>query len=209
VAIISNAVTIADAGAFSASLGSLVHIKTITSNGSQTTMDLVHGSGGIVFDGTYSVYRFDWVDCHPSATDPSFEFQVGPASNTSYNQAIVSTFFQTQKMEDGTGAQDGLGYIGGYDQIGTGYQKLNGNIKNDNDGATTGSLFIFNPNSTTYVKHFMAQAISMENANPRVLTNPWIGGYVNVTAALRTISFRFSSGELDAATIKMYGIKSS
>jgi hypothetical protein len=55
----------------------------------------------------------------------------------------------------------------------------------------------------------MAQAISMENANPRVLTNPWIGGYVNVTAALRTISFRFSSGELDAATIKMYGIKSS
>jgi hypothetical protein len=34
-AIISNAVTIADAGAFSVSLGSMVHIKTLTASADQ------------------------------------------------------------------------------------------------------------------------------------------------------------------------------
>ena len=46
-AIISNAVTIADAGAFSVNLGSLVHIKTITGleNNSENiaSMSFIHG----------------------------------------------------------------------------------------------------------------------------------------------------------------------
>jgi hypothetical protein len=45
-AIISNAVTIADAGAFSVSLGSMVHIKTLTASASATLSHLymeLHG----------------------------------------------------------------------------------------------------------------------------------------------------------------------
>jgi hypothetical protein len=55
-AIISNAVTIADAGAFSVSLGSLVHIKTITAD-SASTVSFVHGSSDVVFDSTYPMYK--------------------------------------------------------------------------------------------------------------------------------------------------------
>ena len=42
-AIISNAVTIADAGAFSASLGALTHIKTLTAS-SSSTLSFLNGS---------------------------------------------------------------------------------------------------------------------------------------------------------------------
>ena len=56
-AIISNAPTIADAGAFSASLGSQVLIKTLTAS-SSGTLSFVHGSASVVFDSTYPLYLF-------------------------------------------------------------------------------------------------------------------------------------------------------
>jgi len=42
-AIISNGTTIADAGAFSVNLGSMVHIKTLTAS-SSSTLSFVDGS---------------------------------------------------------------------------------------------------------------------------------------------------------------------
>ena len=56
-AIISNGTTIADAGSFSASLGSMVHIKTLTAS-SSSTLSFVHGSASVVLDSTYPIYLF-------------------------------------------------------------------------------------------------------------------------------------------------------
>ena len=53
-AIISNATTIADAGAFSVSLGAMTHIKTLTAS-SSANLQFVHGSSSVVFDGTYPI----------------------------------------------------------------------------------------------------------------------------------------------------------
>jgi hypothetical protein len=64
-AIISNAVTIADAGAFSVSLGSMVHIKTLTAS-SSATLSFVHGTDGVVLDSTYPIYKFEFINIHPS-----------------------------------------------------------------------------------------------------------------------------------------------
>ena len=70
-AIISNAVTIADAGAFSVSLGSMVLIKTLTAS-SSATLTFVHGSSSVVLDSTYPIYIFKFINIHP-ATDEDFQ----------------------------------------------------------------------------------------------------------------------------------------
>jgi hypothetical protein len=71
-AIISNAVTIADAGAFSVSLGSMVHIKTLTAS-AETSMSFVHGTDGVVLDSTYPIYKIDIINSHGSANDKNFK----------------------------------------------------------------------------------------------------------------------------------------
>ena len=39
--------------------------------------------------------------------------------------------------------------------------------------------------------------------------NSFIGGYVNVTAAIDAIQFKSSSGNIDSGIFKLYGIKDS
>ena len=53
-AIISNATTIADAGAFSAGQGAMVLIKTITVS-SSNTVSFVNGASSVVIDDTYPI----------------------------------------------------------------------------------------------------------------------------------------------------------
>ena len=59
-AFVSNGTTILDAGAFSASLGSMVHIKTLTAS-SSSTLSFVHGSASVVLDSTYPIYLFKYI----------------------------------------------------------------------------------------------------------------------------------------------------
>jgi hypothetical protein len=68
VAIISNATTIADAGAFSVGLGSMVHIKTLTAS-SSATLSFVHGTADVVLDSTYPIYKFEFINIHPAADE--------------------------------------------------------------------------------------------------------------------------------------------
>jgi hypothetical protein len=66
VAIISNATTIADAGAFSVGLGSMVLIKTIAITSAVGTVSFVNGASGVVLDSTYPIYKFELTNIHPS-----------------------------------------------------------------------------------------------------------------------------------------------
>ena len=83
-AIISNATTIADAGAFSVSLGSMTHIKTLTAS-SSSTLSFVHGSSGVVLDSTYPMYVFKFINIHGSGTSSNnFTFQTSTDGGSSY-----------------------------------------------------------------------------------------------------------------------------
>ena len=62
-AIISNAVTMADAGAFSVDLGAMTLIKTITASDA-ATVSFVHGASSVVFDDTYPIYKFVFINMH-------------------------------------------------------------------------------------------------------------------------------------------------
>ena len=56
-AVVSNGTTMADAGAFSASLGSMVLIKTLTASG-DSDLSFVDGTSDVVLDSTYPIYLF-------------------------------------------------------------------------------------------------------------------------------------------------------
>ena len=181
----------------SVSGGSMVFISKVTAS-SSATIDFTSG-----IDSTYKEYVFTFKNIHPSASNPNFGFQVDTGTNTNYNQTITSTYFAGYQTEDGGTAA--LGYITGQDQAqGTGFQTLADQIGNGNDESTAGMLHIFNPASTTFAKHFIGRFQGYNGSDYSTDLN--IAGYVNTTTALTRVQFKFSSGNIDAGDICLYGI---
>ena len=204
-AIISNSTTIADAGAFSVSLGSLVHIKTLTAS-SSASLSFVDGSSGVVLDSTYPIYLFKIINCHPASDDISFQFQGSTDTGSSYGVTITSSHFRATHGEDGS--SEAVAYISGGDLAqSTSYQLLAGSVGNDADQGVSAELIVFNPSDTTFVKHFMAKVQSIAHSNRS--NNQYPAGYFNTTSAVDAFNFKFSSGNIDSGTIKLYGIKDS
>ena len=200
-AIISNGTTVADAGAFSASLGSKVHIKTLTAS-SSATLSFLNGTDGVVLDSTYPIYKFEFINIHPATNDTSFTFQVDTGTNTSYNQTITSTFFNAQHSE---GDANYLMYRTTGDQAqGSSFQRLTEGTGSDNDQSCCGTLTIHTPADTTFVKHFISQTHNAHHGNYAM--NNFIAGYVNTTTALTRVRFKFESGAIASGVIKLYGI---
>ena len=206
-AIISNAVTIADAGAFSASLGSMVLIKTLTAS-SSATLSFVDGTSSVVLDNTYPIYLFKFINIHGATDDKKFEFQANAAGGSGFNETMTTTNFQAYHRED-DGA-NGLGYNTGYDQAQTtDHQEISGTLSNDNDASFSGELYIFNPSNTTFVTHFIAKGQGMEAGSSKVSNQLYTAGYFNTTSAVDEFQFKFNSGNIDSGTVKLYGIKDS
>ena len=79
------------------------------------------------------------------------------------------------------------------------------NIGNGNDESVNGFLHLFNPADTTFVKHFLISSASYFQGD--YTNNYYVGGYGNTTSAVDGVQFSMSSGNIDAGTIKLYGIK--
>ena len=204
-AIISNAVTMADAGAFSVSLGAMTLIKTITLSSAAGNVSFVHGSSSVVLDDTYPIYKFVYLNLHPSANQFA-QFNMSTDTGSNYNVSKTTTNFNSSQ---GEGAEyPAVGYQAGNDLANdTAYQVLSFQPYTGNDSSISGELTLFNPSSTTFVKHFMAQSHSM-HANAFAIQT-YVAGYCNTTSAVDAVNFQFSSGNIDSGTIKLYGIKDS
>ena len=201
-AVVSNGTTIADAGSFSVGLGDMVHIKTSTAS-SSANLSFVHGTSSVVLDSTYPVYLFSWINCHPATNNVTFKagFRDG---GTNYDATVTSNSFNATADEAGTDA--GLNYQAGRDQAqGTAYQDLTSFNGNQNDSGTSGVMHLYDPANTTHVKHFIITSQQM-NVEAPYSTNDFFAGYCNVTAAIDAVQFKFSSGNIDAGTIKLYGV---
>ena len=127
------------------------------------------------------------------------------ASAVSITSGLTSTSFSAYHQEDGT---DGtLAYTSAIDQAqGTAYEKLTRDTGNFADAAAAGELHIFNPASTTYVKHFYSKTNSMNGDSPPYCWTLLHAGYINTTSAIDEIQFKSSSGNFDGK-IKMWGVK--
>jgi hypothetical protein len=198
---ISNGTTILDNGAFSVSLGSKVLLSTATAS----------SSASLSFDSTYitstyPIYQFEFINIHPETNSVQFSFQANAVGGSGYNETITSTAFDAYQNENNSGA--GLEYSASRDQAqGTAFQEFNAGLGNGADDSVSGYLHLFNPSSTTFVKHFIGDTNTSYNGGLSV--NWKIAGYINTTSAIDEIQFKMSSGNIDAGTIKLYGIKDS
>ena len=177
--------------------GSMVLISTSTAS-SSSTIDFTSG-----IDSTYKEYIFKFFDIHPATNDQSFAFQVDTGTNTSYNQTITSTFFNAQHDESDSNTYFMYRTTGDQAQ-GTSFQRLTEGTGNDNDQSCSGTLQLFDPSNTTFVKHFIANTHNAHQGDYAM--NNFIAGYVNTTTALTRVRFKFESGNIDSGTIKMYGV---
>ena len=181
--------------------GSALNLISTQTASSSSTISFTSG-----IDSTYSIYLIKVINAHPATNNKTLQFQVNASGGSGFNETITSTSFRSYHTEDDN--HTGLEYQTGSDQgNGTGYQNLHGGNSNANDSGACGDLFIFNPSSTTYVKHFLGM-LSCTEQNPAA-DQAYIGGYFNTTTALDTMIFKFSSGNIDSGTFKLYGIKDS
>ena len=155
-------------------------------------------------DSTYDVYEFHFVNMHPSSDGTlGLSFQVTADGRTGFNETITSTAFRAIHREDG--AFGSLSYQTGRDQAeGQAYQNLWAGAGADNDQAGSGILTLYNPSSTTYVKHFVSR--SQHAGDGDYSMQYFIAGYINTTSAIDEIDFKFNTGNIDAGTIKMFGV---
>ena len=197
-AVVSNGTTLIDDGTLDAAVptGKMTLLSTQTASAS-ATIDFTSG-----IDSTYDSYVFKFYDIHPATNDTSFTFQVDTGTNTSYNQTITSSFFNAQHSE-GDASYFMYRTTGDLAQ-GTGFQRLTEGTGADNYQSCSGTLTIYNPSDTTFVKHFIANTHNAHHGDYAM--NNFIAGYVNTTTALTRVRFKFESGAIASGTIKLYGI---
>jgi len=182
--------------------GSMTFIKKLTAS-SSGTLSFVDGSASVVLDNTYKEYLFTFNNIHPEETDRNFTVNFSVDSGSNYNVTKTTTFFRAYHGEDASAGT--LEYASGSDVAqGTGTQDLMNGIKNDNDGSGSGYLHLFNPSSTTFVKHFVSVTNIMQDNTQSFQAN--IAGYCNTTSAVDAVQFKMSSGDIDAGDICLYGI---
>ena len=183
-------------------LGSMVFIKKLTAS-SSGTLSFVDGASGVVLDDTYKEYFFTFNNMHPQTAESRFQFNISVDTGSNYNVAKTTTFFYARHYENGSGGQ--LSYRADDDLAqGTGFQNLTIGQNNNADDGTSGSLNLFNPSSTTFVKHFTSR-VNMIASNPFTFDG-YIAGYGNTTSAVDAVRFQMSSGNIDSGDICLYGI---
>jgi hypothetical protein len=175
----------------------------ITFISSQTASNSASLSFTTGLDSTYKAYKFVFSSIHPRTDAVQFEFNMSTDAGSNYNVTKTSTVFYSIHREDGT--DPNLAYSTGFDLAqSTGFQTLAGDIDNNADASLSGSMQIFNPSSTTYVKHFISHIQFSRHLDFSM--NFQVAGYGNTTSAVNAIRFQMSSGNFDG-TIYLYGIK--
>jgi hypothetical protein len=157
-----------------------------------------------VLRSSFDVLEFRFTNMNPQ-TMSSFQFQVNASDGTGFNDSLItSTHFRTYHRESGD-TTHGPAYNTGLDQAQVaGYQPLSNSVDNGADSGCSGILTLYAPSSVTYVKHFTAMIQTIHYTD--YSQNSFTAGYINDTTAIDEISFMFSSGNIDAGVIKMYGI---
>ena len=185
--------------------GSMTFIKKLTAS-SSSTLSFVNGSSDVVLDNTYKEYIFIFNNIHPSADGSQFLFNLSADNGSNYNVTKTTTAFRSFHSEDDSAT--GLGYYTGGDLAqSTDFQRFADSLGNDNDQSLSGTFTLFNPSSTTFVKHFLTVVSNSHNSD--YIKNTYTAGYYNTTSDIDAVQFTYSSGNIDAGTIKLYGIKDS
>ena len=187
--------------------GAMVLIKSQTAS-SSSTISFVDGTSDVVLDNTYPIYLFKFINIHTSNDNSDFSFNFSTDGGSNYNVTKTTTMFDSAHAEADNDAR--IAYVTSGDLAqSTGFQPLSMNVSlgTGNDESLSGYLYLFNPSSTTYVKHFFARAQNYGYVDYSI--ESIVGGYGNTTSAIDAVQFKMDSGNIDAGKIKLYGLKDS
>jgi hypothetical protein len=177
----------------------LILISTQTASNSAT----ISFTTGL--DSTYDEYQFKFINIHARTDGNGLQFNMSIDGGSNYNVTKTTTNFQAYHSEND--ASTALTYDTGADLAqSTAYQPIGREIGSGADESLCGDLTLFNPSSTTYVKHFISRTNVYFYADYSIDT--FVAGYGNTTSAINAIRFQMSSGNFDG-DIKLYGVKKS
>ena len=199
--------SIANVTAYNASVptGGMKLISTQTASNSAS----ISFTTGI--DSTYKEYQFYFIDIHPRTDGVNFQFNLSTDSGSNYNVTKTSSVFVAHQREAGDSNALDYDVVSSPTDLAqsTAFQSLTQaylTMTSAGDGSGSGSMSLFNPASTTYVKHFISTMNHMSIDGPPPWTvNTFVAGYGNTTSACNALQFKMSSGNFDG-TILMYGI---
>ena len=179
--------------------GGLNLISTQTAS-SSASLDFTSG-----IDSTYKEYVFKIINVHPASNNQrlTVNFRDGSTAFDAVKTTTAAMAFHTENDNEAA-----VEYIASQDLAqATGDQPIIlGAISTDNDSSGCGTLQLFDPSSTTFVKHFIFRGSSVQETDPALASDSFVAGYCNVTAAIDGVQFKFVSGNIDSGVIKLYGI---
>ena len=176
-------------------------IKTYTASG-DSDLSFVEGTDDIDFT-AYDEFVFKFINIHPSDNSPDFQFNFSIDGGSNYNVTkTTTTFYAIHSENDATATS---AYNADFDLAqSTAYQGLVGSLGNTSDESVSGIFRLFNPSSTTFVKHYITEN---QYYNNDTYSQIYYGaGYGNTTSAIDAIQFKMSAGTIDAGQISLYGI---
>ena len=174
---------------------------TFISKSTASTSANVSFTSGI--DSTYGTYVFTLNNIHPGSDEMDILVNFSIDGGSNYNVTKTGSNFNAYHNEGDSATA--LTYHPGHDIV----QSTAGNViaydtGNDNDQASSGYLYLFNPSSTTFVKHFLSFMDGTHTVDYQ--NNYFSAGYGNTTSAINAVQFSMSSGNIDAGDICLYGI---
>ena len=182
--------------------GAWTLIQTLTSDGSDSDLSFTSG-----IDSTYDEYCFKFINIHAETDSAQLTMNFSVDTGSNYNVTKTTTAYKATHSED-DGTQEWT-YHASYDLAqSTAVQKISNSVDGSSnaDSNAGGHLYLFGPSSTTFVKHFLCCIWSEDG---EIGYNQVTAGYGNTTSAVDAVQFALTSGDIDAGTFKLYGIKDS
>ena len=194
------------------SLSNITALPSALPTGKMTLLSTAtaSNSASLSFNSTYInsdylIYKFEFINIHPANSGGrQLKFNLSIDNGSNYNVTKTTTSFYAWHTEDGGTAA--LAYATGSDlaQSTANQFLIAGNVGDDADQSLAGSMTLFNPSSTVFVKHFISR-INTHSATPYSMDN-YIAGYGNTTSAVNAINFKFDEGNIGSGVIKLYGL---
>ena len=154
-------------------------------------------------DSTYKLYIFTFYDCNPATDGQHFLVNFSTDGGSNYNMTKTTTTYLAHHEEDDSGSPNIVYQTGNDLAQSTDGVRLAVGTGNQADESCAGTLWLFNPSNTTYVKHFYSTVSNTYLGNEAYQRHT--SGYINSTNDVDAVEFKFDSGNMDGV-IKMYGV---
>ena len=174
-------------------------IKTQTVSSSVAALDFIHGTSDVVLDDTYETYLIVCCNMHPANQKPELRFHPGDGDFTDSKTSCQ----WIQRMSYGDGSVT-VGIDDTNDlQQGTGGQPVAINVSNSNaTDSASGHIYFHNPGETDQYKSFIYDFVSV---TPDEMEACHGGSNIQITGAIDRFRIDFSSGNIDAGSVTLYG----